>query len=231
MRNFHINPSLQDKALELVKNEIKKRQPTTPSNTCTTASTTGTNALDSQLTTSKGLLSSCFDKPRSDSKSTLTPYDELNEYMMINVQLNEEDDILKFWLNQKSTFPILFTVVQDFYAIPASNTTVERLFSCSKNTITDKRTSLGAEKVNKLLFLQKNLALLKSFDEQIDGVDTNEKTRKIDEQSTSTISSRNQGQSNPTRTTKKFKMGNEDDIVLYSDDNEESKVTDEIDFF
>jgi hypothetical protein len=84
--------------------------------------------------------------------------------MASNIQLNESDDVLSFWLQHKLKFPILFSIVQDFYAIPASNTIVERLFSSSKSTITDKRTSLASEKVNKLLFLKKNLKLLKEID-------------------------------------------------------------------
>ncbi|CAF4950585.1 unnamed protein product [Rotaria socialis] len=37
-------------------------------------------------------------------------------------------------------------MVRDLFAIPASNTTVERLFSSSKNTVTDRRTSLSGKK-------------------------------------------------------------------------------------
>ncbi|CAF0735179.1 unnamed protein product [Rotaria sordida] len=118
-------------------------------------------------------------------------------------------------------------MVQDFYAVPALNTSIERLFSSSKNTVTDKRSSLGAEKINKLLFLQKNLTLLKSFDKKksIEG-NTDEVKRKMIEQPSSTISNVNEGQS-ITTITKKFKT-NEDDITLSDDDYEEN---DEVDLF
>ncbi|CAF3967529.1 unnamed protein product [Adineta steineri] len=69
---------LHDKALELVK-EIMKRQPMTPFSTCTTL--TDTNARDSRSAISKGILSHCFDVPRDDFESATTPYDELNDYM------------------------------------------------------------------------------------------------------------------------------------------------------
>ncbi|CAF1185461.1 unnamed protein product [Adineta steineri] len=78
MKHFHIDPSLHDKALELVK-EIMKRQPMTPFSTCTTL--TDTNARDSRSAISKGILSHCFDVPRDDFESATTPYDELNDYM------------------------------------------------------------------------------------------------------------------------------------------------------
>ncbi|CAF4682803.1 unnamed protein product, partial [Rotaria sp. Silwood2] len=177
---------------------------------------------------SKGLLSSCFDIPKIDLKLTSPSYDELKEYMTLDVQLTEQDDILQFWLQQKSKFPILFSIVQDFYAVPASNTSIERLFSSSKNTVTDKRSSLGADKINKLLFLQKNLTLLKSFDKKTSiETNTNEMKRKMVEQSSSTIFNANQEQSIAT-TTKKFKM-NEVNVTL-SDDNYEEE-NDEVDLF
>ncbi|CAF4924712.1 unnamed protein product [Rotaria socialis] len=55
-------------------------------------------------------------------------------------------------------------MVRDLFAIPASNTTVERLFSSSKNTVTDRRTSLSGKRGNELLFLQKNLLSLQRID-------------------------------------------------------------------
>ncbi|CAF4717637.1 unnamed protein product, partial [Rotaria sp. Silwood2] len=215
MKNFHVNLDLQEKAIELVQQEMLKRQPTAASNTFTPTATTSacTNALNSKSTASKGLLSSCFDIPKIDLKSTSPSYDELKEYMTLDVQLTEQDDILQFWLQQKSKFPILFSVVQDFYAVPASNTSIERLFSSSKNTVTDKRSSLGADKINKLLFLQKNLTLLKSFDKKPSiEANTNEMKRKMVEQSSSTIFNANQEQS-ITTTTKKFKM-NEVNVTI-----------------
>jgi hypothetical protein len=47
------------------------------------------------------------------------------------------------------------------------NTIAERLFSSSKHRISDRRTKFGAEKVNKLLFLKKNLLILNNFDKTI----------------------------------------------------------------
>ncbi|CAF1317924.1 unnamed protein product [Rotaria sordida] len=124
MKNFHVNPDLQEKVIELVQQDILKRQPTAPSNTFTPTTTKSarTNTLDSKSTASKGLLSYCFDIPNNDLKSVSASYDELKEYIALNVQLTEQDDILQFWLQQKSKFPVLFSMVQDFYSVPASNT-------------------------------------------------------------------------------------------------------------
>jgi len=74
---------------------------------------------------------------------------------------DENDDILSFWRQYKQTFPLIASVARDILAIPASNTSVERQFSTCKNTVTDKRTKLGSEKLNKLIFLKKNMSIFK----------------------------------------------------------------------
>ncbi len=58
-------------------------------------------------------------------------------------------------------FPKIAAIPRRILAIPASNTSVERLFSLAKITVNDRRTKLGVEKIDKLMFLKKNLVLLK----------------------------------------------------------------------
>ncbi|CAF4148361.1 unnamed protein product [Rotaria magnacalcarata] len=60
-------------------------------------------------------------------------------------------------------YPTLSTIVRELFAIPASNTIVERLFSASKIIVNDKRTNLSHEKLNQLLFLKKNSTRLKEI--------------------------------------------------------------------
>ncbi len=71
------------------------------------------------------------------------------------VQNEEEDDIHSYCREHQKLFPIIASIPRGIIDIPASNTLVERLFSSCKNTITNKRTRLGADKLNKLMFLQK----------------------------------------------------------------------------
>jgi len=79
---------------------------------------------------------------------------------------DESDDILGFWSQYEHLFPTIAAIARDVLAIPASNTCVERLFSKSKAMITDKRTSMGVEKIDRLLFLRKNLNIFKkTFDQ------------------------------------------------------------------
>jgi hypothetical protein len=80
-----------------------------------------------------------------------------------------------FWKRQKVLFPVLYSIARDILIIPATNTAVERLFSASGNTITDTRTRLSAEKVDKLMFIKKNLLILKKIfvkDQKLNHLDT-----------------------------------------------------------
>lgn len=112
------------------------------------------------------ILSQCFDVIDDNSKPVPTADRELEEYLSMDNNFGPDDDILEFWMKQQHLFPTLATIVMDIYSIPASNTTVERLFSSAGDTITDRRTNLSTEKVNKLLFLKKNLLSLKDDDLQ-----------------------------------------------------------------
>ncbi|CAF1487163.1 unnamed protein product [Rotaria sordida] len=95
MKSFRGNPGFQEKALKSVKTEIIKRQSLILSTTfaITTPSLVHTNSLDSQSTTSKGLLSYCFDMPQNSLTLSTTPY-ELDEYMPSNIPFNGYDDVL-----------------------------------------------------------------------------------------------------------------------------------------
>jgi len=68
-------------------------------------------------------------------------------------------------------------------AIPASNTVIERLFSSAKNVVTERRARVDCEKINELLFLQKNMNTLKQLNY------INHRKRNISMSSTTTISS------------------------------------------
>ncbi|CAF4712316.1 unnamed protein product [Rotaria sp. Silwood1] len=68
-------------------------------------------------------------------------------------------------MQQRENFPQLFQLAKEVLIIPASNTYVERIFSVSGATVTEKRTRLSIEKIDKIMFLKKNLAYLKSLRE------------------------------------------------------------------
>jgi hypothetical protein len=232
---FGMNPHLKTKAIDLVKKEILQRYLLSTNNgsSTTVTSLVSTSTSDTQLTHSSSLLSKCFDLSTitQTPSSTSAPFDELDEYMNLNIRLNENDDILLFWLQHQSKFPILTSIVQDYFAVPASNTIVERLFSSSKNTVSDKRTRLGAEKINKILFLQKNLLKLKSFDKTpVNEVIDIQLKRKTAEPSSSSTSFQDQEQM-VAAASKKIKLVEQDNIVICDDDSEENEENDGIDCF
>ncbi|CAM4913863.1 unnamed protein product [Rotaria socialis] len=82
--------------------------------------------------TSNYLLTRCFNQVPLIPKPALTPTSELDNYMSLEIQFREDDDVLFFWKENTELFPMLSSMVRDFFAIPTSNTTVERLFSSSK---------------------------------------------------------------------------------------------------
>ena len=109
---------------------------------------------------------------------------------------------------------------------------MERLFSLSKATISDRRTKLDAEKVNKLLFLQKNLSILKKLDSVATDEPTNlQQKRKMTETSSTTMPFQAEQETFAARG-KKTKVPEQNNVVL-SDNDEDitDKETDELECF
>ena len=154
----------------------------------------------------KNILSYCLDDSRSPQSST----DELATWMSSTLTGNdgEIDHVLQFWSHNGKSFPIISSIVRDIFAIPASNTMVERVFSISKNTVTDKRTRLAMDKIDKLMFLRKNLNILRSlFDTDVNADENNSEKRKNDRAPNES----------PEKNVKKSK-GDENDIILVHQD-------------
>ncbi len=128
----------------------------------------------------------------------------------LTLQDEDDDDILGFWTLHCQTYPILSSIVRDIFAIPASNTTVERLFSISKNTVTNKRTRLGTEKIDKMLFLRKNLNVLKTlFDSDSNKSERTTEKRKHDQPS-------NQSHDESLKKTRTYEN---DDVLIQEKEN------------
>lgn len=229
LKSFQLYPNLHEKAVDLMKSELLKRQSSSTSNNCVVSTQasihTVTNNFQSSSSITKSILSQCFDAPTTNLTSSPQPFHELEEYLSADFQFDENDDVLSFWIKEKSKFPSLFSIVKDFYTIPASNTSVERLFSASKNTITDKRTSLHVEKVNKLLFLQKNLPTLKKIDTDLRIQNPSIKPKRgiFEEESSSTISPHIEDEFITTSEAKKLKSSQKDNLVLIDDIEEEQE--------
>ena len=155
------------------------------------------NANSSQASTTettpkrKNLLTQYFDSKHINQPQSSNSYQEIENYLnsdYSDIRHNEDGldhiDVLSFWQENRHTFPQLAKLAKIICAIPASNTIVERLFSTAKYVITDKRTHLQSEKINQILFLQKNLKTLK----QLSTHDVQRK-RTVSMSSTATVSS------------------------------------------
>jgi len=100
------------------------------------------------------IISSCFDleQPRTKQQNI---NNEFENYLNDETKLKKNDDLFQYWSKHRHIYPILYTIAKDILIIPATNTCVERLFSASGNAVTETRTRLNADKLNKLMFLKK----------------------------------------------------------------------------
>ncbi|CAF4193846.1 unnamed protein product [Rotaria sordida] len=88
---------------------------------------------------------------------------ELDLYLADETRIANDMNVLSYWNSNKSLYPNLARIAKRVLAIPATNTSVERLFSHSSNTVTNRRTSLDPDKVNRLLFIKRNMRTLKDI--------------------------------------------------------------------
>lgn len=116
----------------------------------------------------KSILSQCFDMETSTTVKPFNSEEEMEDYLTRDFQLNNDVadniDTSKFWRDQSTVFPTLALKARQIFAIPATNTNIERLFSASTNAVSEHRTKLDQEKPNQLMFLNKNLPLLKKLE-------------------------------------------------------------------
>lgn len=178
---------------------------------------------DTYITTlkSKNILTQCFDTTLNSNSKTPNPYQEIDDYLNSDLPYDYnknscEDgdiDVLLYWKEKQHQFSSLSAIAKQIYAIPASNTVIERLFSAAKNTVDHKRTNLGSERINQLLFLQKNFSVLKQL--------FHEKGRKrtVSMTSTTTTSSEDSlcTMSKQSRTDDEDNYNNSDDIEMFLD--------------
>lgn len=110
-------------------------------------------------------LDDVFDLPISPDKTEtdISTQTELERYIADETKIDKDMNILVYWNNNQSTYPILASIARRVLSIPATNTTIERLFSISGNTVTNRRTRLQTSKVNQLLFVRRNLMALREL--------------------------------------------------------------------
>ena len=81
---------------------------------------------------------------------------EFDSYLKDDL-IDEKMCPLNWWKTNQKIFPNLTKLAKIFLAVPASQSTSERIFSSSGNVVTAKRSCLLPEHVNHLCFLHDNL--------------------------------------------------------------------------
>ncbi len=76
--------------------------------------------------------------------------DEVNSYL---VNSDSSDDVLTYWKVKANSWPGLAAVARVILAVPATETSSERVFSLAGRTIEDRRTQLNVDTIDDLIFL------------------------------------------------------------------------------
>lgn len=74
-------------------------------------------------------------------------------YIKLKERAGEEEDPILWWIKNKSSYPNLWRMAQDFLGIPATSTPSERLFSQAGEIFTSHRKSLQQDAACALLSL------------------------------------------------------------------------------
>lgn len=213
MRDFSGNDSLKQQALQALQSLVTS-DGDTPGNNVTTSQQL--SALPSDMSKSPSqtdLLSLCYDKPTIDKSIN-------DEVLLWSQSIFDAEttnvDLLTFWRKKQHEFPKIAAIARKVLAIPASNTSVERLFSLAKVAVNDRRTSLGIEKIDKLMFLKKNLMSLEHMFDTNDSSTSLHFKRKINEANSNVISNGDNG----CAFVKKHRSDEDTDCVFLSDEYE-----------
>ena len=67
---------------------------------------------------------------------------------------------IEFWYRNNDNYPRLEIIANKLFCVPASNETSERNFNYAGLTLTDRRSSLDPDNVDKMLFIRSNYDLL-----------------------------------------------------------------------
>ena len=82
----------------------------------------------------------------------------LSRYLLIS--LTEEEilqfELLRFWADRQTTFPILSNIVRIVHCIPASSAEIERTWSAAGLILSSQRSRMNVKNFKYTLFCSKN---------------------------------------------------------------------------
>jgi hypothetical protein len=82
--------------------------------------------------------------------------DELQEYIDGTFTCKKEGDVLQWWQQHEAEFPALAILAKKYHAIPASSASSERSFSAAGMLVNKRRSCIGTDNVDDLLFIHDN---------------------------------------------------------------------------
>ncbi|CAD5231002.1 unnamed protein product [Bursaphelenchus xylophilus] len=77
--------------------------------------------------------------------------DELRLYLAEYYNVDADINVMQFWKGNEDRFPQLASIARRVFCVPASSSEVERMFSCLRNLVDEKRTLLDKDLTAKLL--------------------------------------------------------------------------------
>ena len=97
-------------------------------------------------------------KRQGKEKAAKQPHgeQELAHYVESMPSIDDDDDPLSFWVEQKDLYPLLFSLAVDIMSIPGSSAPVERIFSTAGDATIGKRNRLAHTNLEREVLLKKN---------------------------------------------------------------------------
>ena len=165
LKHFHLMPKKKKHVLNLLKLELEKSlDPVVVHPRAMTMPNKERSKVKRNVHLPNSL-DEIFASPDDESHLQGQPSEksEIDLYMEDDARIDNNMNLLIYWDLNKTVYPNLARIARRVLSIPATNTSVERLFSHSGNTITNRRTRLDAEKVNNLLFIKRNMRILREI--------------------------------------------------------------------
>lgn len=102
------------------------------------------------------------DAEMEEISTSLTIEQEINSYMLEPLA-KHDCDVGKFWLSHSSSYPRLSVMALKYLSAPPATVFSERLFSTSGIICDKKRNRLDPQRVQMLVFLNRNLKYNSDF--------------------------------------------------------------------
>lgn len=164
LKSFNHTPQQRYHAETLLQLEFEKYQDSHPPPSSSNENNKRKPIHHQKNSKSLSSLDDIFDLPTSSDELSDEPKSsELDKYLKDKTKIPKNMNVLMYWNDNKLLYPTLYQIAKRVLSIPATNTSIERLFSDSGNTITNRRTRLQTSKVNQLLFIRRNVSLLREL--------------------------------------------------------------------